>query len=144
MSTKSVANKAGGKKPGQARANPTDRQSREWLAVQVRDGIGEVRAELDDAFEALTLASSEGCAESHGAHADLALALVRADLLALARETRKFIIEAIVDVGADDTLNAADHLAKALSNIHALELELEPGETEADEGNAAPKGEVLS
>lgn len=70
---------------------------------------------------------------------------VDSDLLALARETRKFIIEAIVDVGAADTLNAADHLAKALSSVHALELELQPGEAEANEGNErGGEGEVLS
>ncbi|MBE7480805.1 MAG: hypothetical protein HS104_12595 [Polyangiaceae bacterium] len=96
MSTKSVANEAGGKKRGQARANPTDRQSREWLAVEVADGIGEVRAELRDAFEALTLASSEGCAESHDGHANLALALVRAEsmLNAIERTARAELADA--------------------------------------------------
>ncbi|MBK8994940.1 MAG: hypothetical protein IPM35_04205 [Myxococcales bacterium] len=96
MSTKNIANKAGEKKRGQARANPNDRQSRAWLAVQVADGIGEVRAELGDAFEALTLASSEGCAESHEAHADLALALVRAESMlgAIERTARAELADA--------------------------------------------------
>lgn len=103
MSNESVANKAGGKKRGQAGASPADRQSREsgWsdlerLAVQVADGIGEARAELRDAFEALTEASSEGCAESHSGHADLALALVRVESMlgAVERTARTALADA--------------------------------------------------
>lgn len=82
----------------------TERQSGwsdlEWLGVQVADGIGEVRAELSNAFEALTLASSEGCAESNDGHAALALALVRADSMlgAIERAARAELKDAGAEV----------------------------------------------